>query len=126
MAAQRPKALIVAFVWVLYPLVEPGPLGSWLGRLKFDKEAFKKALTEMRRTRELQPGLSPCFPLEELTCVKKDHVSTWFSHHLRNCDTKTRLEKCGELFSEKDCRPMADIEYELRRIQESLIHWRGA
>src|ERR1700724_403015 len=121
-ATHRPSALIVSFIWVLYPPVESGLLSPWRRRRRC--AAFQATLAEIRQARERQPKLCPYSPLKELGCIKKEHVLEWFSRHHRIYDTKSRLEQGEKLFGSEACRPMAEIESALGRIQEGFFQRR--
>jgi hypothetical protein len=128
----RDQAVIVAFLWMLYPRDPAGRQervdrsfwsGWWLRRRDFDQEAFQNALIELQQEREAQACLAPCLPLTGLTCVKPDHVMRWFSNHKIH-DMNTREEKCSELFAGRSCLRMAEIEKGLKKILDSF-HGRG-
>jgi serine/threonine protein kinase len=118
--ASTPQFLI--FFNIIYPKESPP---SWwkviLKAKQFDKERIERELQDICSHRSA--GL-PCLMLRELLPVKPDEVKDWFS--LNNIHSeKARYELLERIFTTDDGRiaehkSMADIEYELQRLVESI------
>ena len=118
--ASAPQFLI--FLNIIYP--QESPSSWWRAMLKpkrFDKTRVERELFDACAHRSA--GL-PCLMLRELLPVKQDEVKDWFS--LNNIHSeKARYELLEKIFATEDGRvaehkSMADIEYELQQLVESI------
>lgn len=125
----KPKPQFLIFFVVSYPLFERFWRG-WFKR-RFDKGKIQRDLTEIERSRQDLPDhkidseVCRCLVLDELLCIDRDEVMNWFRQHKVFDDRKIWQGRCDQIFKEGDCRPMADIEYELKLIHREFITQKG-
>jgi hypothetical protein len=116
-----PKPQFIVFLNLLYPQEERG--SGWWARLRragFDREQLGREL------REMVGGLiseqsCPKLLLKELGCIEWPHVRDWFNRHGIFDEGEWQRWR-RELFRDKTCRPMAEIERELKRIHREFIN----
>jgi hypothetical protein len=126
----NPPPLFIIFLLVIYPPRENSGFLKSLPKLwGFDKKSIERKLNGIFLPRQeavrQDKLLCPSLMLKELNCVVWEDVMDWFSHNGIYDDEKTRREKCDELIKAGDCRRMAGIERELKRIHQEFIRKRG-
>jgi hypothetical protein len=117
---------LVIFLSIIYP--DRKPASGWLLWLpragRFDSSALERDLLSIlnaRQTRVSDSGeqLCPVCMLDQLSCVKRDDVMTWFSANQIFEDELIRRDNfANEIFKKEKCRHMDEIEFELQNILE--------
>ena len=57
--------------------------------------------------------------LETLSCINQEHVIAWFHEHTKIGEGEG-LYRCKELFGKAKCRPMMEIERQLKHYHREL------
>jgi len=126
----------VLFLNVIYPSIRGGSgQALWLKAKRLCQKLKRKIIGyQLRRVIRLpQDGLQPVpgdvgcsrIILQELQCVKRDEVMSWFRDYNIGDDYGTREEWCNQIFRVGDnelsnCKNMADIERALRKIHQQV------
>lgn len=132
-SACRPAPQFLLFFNIVYPPPEryKSRWKLWLRGGRFDKKRIERELDELQQTRQAlveadQEGRTcPCLFMTELSCVEWDSVMSWFGQHRVYDDMKIWQDKCKEIFRISECRPMAEVEHELKRIHREFIERGG-
>ena len=126
-----PKPQFLIFFSIIYP---PVANRSWrnLFRLTgFDKKRVEEELNQLCKARlnrsdgATPSDLCPCLLFDELSCVERDEVMNWFRRHKIYDDWNVWNSKCDDIFKRSDCLKMADVEYQLKLVQQEFIKKRG-
>lgn len=120
--ATSPQCVI--FLNIIYPYEKPPPrLLRWLpGTRRFDSPTLEKDLLSIlnaRQTRVSDSGDQLCTVcmLAPLSCVKREDVMTWFStNQLFEDELLLRRQFADEIFKDRECRHMDELESELQNI----------
>lgn len=129
--APEPQFLI--FFALIHSPPQDGDRWKKMLRLaRYDKKRIEKELSELDAVRQAllkqaaPPRHCPFLMMKELSCIERDHVMDWFDDHkIHDDDAMIRQIKCSEIFKSGHCRPMADIEHELKQIRDEFVKQRG-
>ncbi|MFN0122712.1 MAG: TIR domain-containing protein [Blastocatellia bacterium] len=112
-----PAPQFVVFLNLLYPEKQVPSWRSFLTGSGFNRDLFE---TQAREMFARNSSGCPKIALAPLGCVEKKHVKRWFDRH-KILDEGERITKIDELFRDRNCLSMKEVQPFLKKYHEQYV-----